>query len=639
MLSPGAWEDRRNLESRLLGLRVMAIVVFGGLLVSFWLVQVVQNARYEQLADSNYLRAIPLPAPRGLVFDRNDRVLVENRDSHTITLVRERSRNLDRTISTVARVTGTDEGAIREIMQRHRRDPVFRPIPIIEHATLAQVVAVRSRQLEMPELVVQTVPTRTYLQGFGAHLFGYVGEIQDAQLDRPDFAGVEQGAIVGQTGLERIYNASLMGEDGRRNVVVNSVGREIDELGLVEPVEGKRVQLTIDYDVQRALEDAFRQSGFVGAGVFMDPANGEVLALTSLPAFDPNDFAVGMDPVKWAALNQDPLKPLENRLIRGRYMPGSTFKIVMAVAGLTEGAITPDSTVNCQGGATFYNRYYQCHKKGGHGVVDLRHAIEQSCNVFFYTLGSKLHIDTIHKYARWLGLVGRTGIDLPGENESLVASTEWKLRTTGEPWYPGETISVAIGQGPVDVTPMSLATMIATVANGGTLVTPHILRGVHEDGRGWKPAVPPSPRSSLLIKPDHLQAVRDGLWLAVNGPQGTAQRLRLGGKDVVGKTGTAQVISLEGGRAAAGRTSRDLRDHGWLVFFAPRDNPQIAGVVFGEHAEHGYSTAPIVKHVLETFFAKREGRPLPVLPPAPDSRGTGTPGTSGTLGTQAPVRR
>jgi penicillin-binding protein 2 len=450
---------------------------------------------------------------------------------------------------------------------------------------------------------------------------------------------------VGQTGLERAYNTSLMGEDGRRNVVVNSVGREIGEpLGEVPPIEGKRVQLTVDYDLQRALEEAFKQSGFAGAGVFMDPASGEMLAATSLPAFDPNDFAIGIDPAKWADLNRDPLKPLENRLIRGRYSPGSTFKILMAVAGLSEGVITPDTTVNCPGGGTFYNRFYQCHKKGGHGVVDLRHAIEQSCNTYFYTLGYKMHIDTIHKYARMLGLVGRTGIDLPGENESFVGSTEWNLRTLGQQWYPGETISVAIGQGKVDVTVIALATMITTIANGGTLVTPHVLRAVDEDGKGWRRADTPSPRSKLLLKPDHLQAVRDGLWLAVNSGIGTATRLRLEGRDVVGKTGTAQVISLEGARAARGRTELDLRDNGWLIFFAPRDNPQIAGVVFGEHAEHGYLTAPIVKHVLETFFAKREGKPLPVLGAKPVVVPT-NPGTaSGTpaprnSGTPEPVRR
>jgi penicillin-binding protein 2 len=628
MLSPGAHEHRVSLQNRLTSLRVVASVVFGALLVSFWLVQVVQNARYEEMADSNYLRTIPLPAPRGLVFDRESRVLVENRDSFSINLVRERSANLDRTIATLARVVGMEEAAIREIVARHKREPVFRPIPIIEHATEAQWAAVRARKFDLPEVVVQTVPTRTYLPGFAAHLFGYVGEIQDAQLDRPENMGIEAGAIVGQTGLERTYNTSLMGEDGHRNVVVNSVGREIGEpLGTTPPIEGKRVQLTIDYDLQRALEAAFKQSGFAGAGVFLDPTTGEILAATSLPAFDPNDFAVGIDPAKWADLNRDPLKPLENRLIRGLYSPGSTFKIMMAIAGLGEGVITPETTVNCPGGGTFYNRFYQCHKKGGHGVVDLRHAIEQSCNTYFYTLGSKMDIDTIHRYGKMLGLVGKTGIDLPGENNSFVASREWKMRTTGQPWYPGETISVAIGQGPVDVTTISLATMIATVANGGTLITPHVLRAVDEDGRGWKLAPTPAPKSKLLIKPDHLQAVRDGLWLAVNSGIGTATRLRIEGRDVVGKTGTAQVISLEGARAARGKTDLDLRDNGWLIFFAPRDNPQIAGVVFGEHSEHGYLTAPIVKHVLETFFAKREGKPLPVLgaKPVPVTTNPGTP--------------
>ena len=626
MLSPGAWEGRQSLQNRLVGMRVLFGILFGALMVSFWLVQVVQNARYEALADSNYLRTIPLRAPRGLVFDRNDRVLVENRDSYSITLVRERSANLERTISTIARATGVDEQAVREIVQRHKREPVFRPITIIEHATLPQVVAVRARALEMPEIVVQKVPTRTYAGNLGAHLFGYVSEIQEAQIERGDFAGLEPGAMVGQTGLERIYNAPLMGEDGRKNVVVNSVGREIQELGELPPTEGKRVQLTIDYDLQRALEDAFRQSGYAGAGVFMNPKNGEILALTSLPAFDPNDFADGIDPAKWAELNKDPLKPLENRLIRGRYSPGSTFKILMAIAGLSEGVITPETTVFCPGYGTFYGRQFKCHKQGGHGTVDLRHAIEQSCNVFFYTVGSKLSIDAIHKYGQFLGLVGRTGIDLPGENESLVPSEEWKRRTTGEPWYPGETISVAIGQGQVTVTPIALATMMATVANGGTLVTPHVLRAVDEDGKGWQAAPTPSPRSSLLIKPDHLQAVKDGLWLAVNSGIGTATRLKIDGRDVAGKTGTAQVISNEGKAAARGRTTMDLRDNGWLVFFAPRDNPQIAGVVFGEHSEHGYLTAPIVKHVLDTFFAKQEGKPLPALPPPPvPPKSTGTP--------------
>jgi penicillin-binding protein 2 len=573
-----------------------------------------------------------------VLFDRNGRVLVQNRDSFTIAIVRERTANLDAAVSLLARATSVDETVIKDIVQRHRRDPPFRPIPVIEHASFAQVAAVRAHGLELPGVVVQQVPARAYPDnGMAAHVFGYVSEIQEAQLDRPEYAGLEAGAIVGQTGIERVYNASLQGSDGKRNVVINSVGREIEELGTENPTEGTRLQLTIDYDLQRALEEGFRASGFAGAAAFLDPRTGEVLAMTSLPAYDPNDFAVGIESAKWADLNKDPLKPLENRLIRGRYSPGSTFKIVMAIAALSEGVITPDFKVFCTGSKTFYGRPFQCSRKGGHGWVDVRHALEQSCNVFFYTVGDMMKIDKIHEYAAKLGLVGVTGIDLPGELSSLVPSTEWKQKTFNQPWYPGETISVSIGQGAVAVTPLALATMISTVANGGSLVTPHVVHAIDESGQGWQPVTPPAPRASIAIKPEHLQAVRDGLWLVVNGA-GTGGRAKIDGKDVSGKTGTAQVLSLEGAKVAAGKI--DVRDHGFFVFFAPRDNPQIAGIVFTEHGIHGgTSAAPIAKYVLETFFAKQEGRPLPTLnksavtttepPPAPEDRPVGGPGRTG----------
>lgn len=613
MLTPGAFEDRQSLLMRLTVLRAVVIVCFSLLAVGFWLLQVVQHDKYAEWADNNYLRTIPLRAPRGVLFDRNGRVLVQNRDSYTIAIVREKLINLDAVAGVLARATAVDEQAIRDTVQRHRREASFRPIPVIEHATFGQVAAVRARQLELPGVDVLRVPARAYPEGgLAAHLFGYVSEIQEAQIDRPEYAGLEAGAIVGQAGVERVYNASLMGTDGKRNVIVNSVGREIDELGIQNPTEGKRLQLTIDYDLQHAVEEGLHASGFAGAAAFLDPRTGEVLAMTSLPAYDPNDFAMGMESAKWADLNKDPLHPLENRLIRGRYAPGSAFKVVMSVAALGEGVITPDFKVFCPGSKTFYGRTWQCHKKGGHGWVDLRHAIEQSCNVYFYTIGDMLKIDTIHAYAAKLGLVGLTGIDLPGENASLVPSVEWSQRVRSQPWYPGETISVAIGQGAVSVTPLGLATMIATLANGGTLVTPHLVRAIDEDGHGWKAVPAPQPRSTIVIKPEHLQAIRDGLWMVVNAA-GTGARARIEGKDVSGKTGTAQMISLEGARAAAGKI--DVRTHGVFVFFAPRDNPQIAGIVFTEHGVHGGSSAaPIAKYVMETFFAKQEGRPLPTWP-------------------------
>ena len=607
-------EDRRRITSRMMALQVAVVVAFAALATSFWFLQIVQHARYEEMAENNHQRTLALRAPRGVLFDRNGRVLVENRHSFNVSIVREHTKDLDRTIRLLAAVAGLDVAEVRRIVDRRRGDPIYRPIVVIEEASLAQVAAITARRLEfeLPDVVVEEVPTRQYpTNALAAHVFGYVGEASDAQIGD----GVRSGAIVGQSGIERVYNTLLMGEDGARRVVVNSLGREIRTLEEVAPVEGRRVQLTIDYDLQKAAEEGFKRAGFNGSALVLNPRNGEVLSLVSLPAYDPNSFAAGIDRDDWAALTSDALRPLQNRAIQGRYSPGSAFKIVVATAALEEGLVTPNFTVNCGGGATFFGRYFLCHLRGGHGVVDMRHAIETSCNVYFYTLGNMLGVDRIHKWAEKLGLVGLTGIDLPSEQDSIVPSTEWKRQRTGERWYPGETISVAIGQGQVTVTPAAMAVMIATVANGGTRVTPHIVRAVDEGG-GWKPAAPGVGAERIQFRPATLSALHDGLWMAVNAA-GTAGRARVPGRDVAGKTGTAQVISIQG-RQAARNSRRDLRDHGWFVFFAPKDNPEIAGVVFGEHSEHGYLGAPIARHVIETYFAKKEGRPLPTLRSTPN---------------------
>ncbi len=594
-------------------LRYGVAATFGALSISFWFLQIIQHAQYREMAENNHQRTLALRAPRGVLFDRHGRVLVENRDSLNVSIVREHTKDLDRTINLLAEVAGLDVEEVREIVERHKGEPAYRPIVVLEDASLAQVAALAARRLdfELPDVVVEEVPMRRYpTDALAAHLFGYVGEASDAQIGD----GVQTGAIVGQSGVERVYNKLLMGEDGARRVVVNSMGREIRTLEEVPPVAGRRVQLTIDYDLQKAAEDGFKHAGFNGSAVILDPRDGEVLSLVSLPAYDPNDFASGIDNATWAALNTDALRPLQNRAIQGRYSPGSTFKIVVATAALEEGLVTPDFRVNCGGGASFFGRYFLCHLRGGHGLVDMRHALEKSCNVYFYTLGNMLGVDKIHKWAENLGLAGRTGIDLPNEQESIVPSTKWKLERTGERWYPGETISVSIGQGQVTVTPASMAVMIATVANGGTRVTPHVIRAVDE-GAGWKQVVPPAVAERVAFRPETLAALHDGLWMVVNA-SGTGTRARIAGRDVAGKTGTAQVISNQGRQAARG-SGRDLRDHGWFVFFAPKDNPQIAGVIFGEHNEHGFLGAPIAKHVIETYFAKQEGRPLPSLTPVP----------------------
>ncbi|MGC4083088.1 MAG: penicillin-binding protein 2 [Vicinamibacterales bacterium] len=605
-------EERRRVGLRLSVLQYLIVVLFSVLAVSFWYLQVVQHDRFQEMAENNHQRTLPLRAPRGVLFDRDGRVLVENRHSYSISIVREQTKDLNRTVTLLARVLGLEEASVREIVERHRREPSYRPITIVQDASLSQVAAVAARRLEseLPDVVVQQVPTRQYPETLGAHMFGYVGEVSDVQVAVT--SDLKSGDIIGQSGVEKIYNALLMGDDGAKRVVVNSTGREVRTLEEVQPTEGKRLQLTIDFDVQKAIEDAFDAIGdFNGAAVILNPSNGDVLGFTSRPAYDPNSFSSGIDRATWAQLTTDEDRPLNNRAIQGRYSPGSTFKMAVALAALEEGVITPDFHVFCPGHATFYGHTFACWNKRGHGSIDLRHAIEQSCNVYFYTIANMVGVDKINKWATLLGLGVKSGIDLPNEVEGLVPSTEWKQRVKKEKWYAGETVSVGIGQGAVAVTPVSMAVYMATLANGGTRVTPHLLKAV-DDGTGWKPVPPPPPRSTVEIDPEKLQAIRDGLFLVVNG-QGTGHNAQLKGYDVSGKTGTAQVIS-NAGKAAAGNTTKDLRDNGWFPFFAPRDNPKIAGVVFLEHGVHGSNAASIARHIMDTFFAKLEGRPLPPKP-------------------------
>ncbi len=614
MIAPA--EDRLRLALRLRWLQAAVAVVFVLLTGVFWYFQVVHHARFREMAENNHLRIMPMRAPRGVIVDRHGEVLVDNRRALMIAIVREQSRDLEATITRLSQVLQLDEGAVRAVVQRHRREPTYRPIVVVPDATLAQVAAVSARRLdhELADVIVQEVPTREYPQAtLAAHLIGYVGEASDQQTSQE---GLTAGTVVGQSGIERIYNGLLMGADGSRRVVVNSVGREIRTLEALPPSEGQRVRVSIDAAMQRAADEAFTALGYAGAAVVLDVRSGDVLTMTSRPAYDPNAFASGIDRATWAALNTDALRPLQNRAIQGRYSPGSTFKIAVAAAALEEGVVTPDEKIFCPGGATFFGRFFKCNAAHGHGWMDMAHALEKSCNVYFYTVGNKLGIERIHVWADRLGLAGRSGIDLPNEVPSLVPSPEWKRQRTGERWYAGETISVSIGQGQVSVTPMSMALMMASIARGGDRLTPRLVTDVF-DGASWRPV----PRATAAesggsrLKPETVAAIHEGLWLAVNGT-GTARSARIAGRDVAGKTGTAQVISNEG-KARAGANRADLRDHGWFVFMAPKDRPEVAGVVFAEHAEHGSSAAPIARHLLETYFAGKDGAPLPKFPAAP----------------------
>jgi penicillin-binding protein 2 len=616
-------EDRRRVGIRLTVLQYVFVALFSVLAVSFWVLQVAQHAKFEEMAENNNQRTIPLRAPRGVVFDRNGHVLVENRHAYSISIVREHTKDLNLTIRLLAQVLQLDPAGVKEIVDRHRREPTYRPIMIIQDASLAQVTAVTAHKLELPDVDIEQVPTRRYLDALAAHLFGYVGEVNDAQVAQD--ASLKSGDIVGQQGIEKSYNALLMGQDGAKRVVVNSVGREIRTLDKDDPNEGQRLRLTVDYDIQKAIEDGFQAAddaglSTAGAAVVLNPNTGEVLGFSSRPAYDPNAFASGIDRATWAALNTDDERPLQDRAIQGRYSPGSTFKMAVALAGLEEGIITPDFKVFCPGHANFFGREFHCwmNSKGGHGTVDLRRAIAESCDVYFYTVADKVGVDKINKWATALGLGVMSGIDLPNEVQGLVPSTQWKLEKQHEKWYLGETISVGIGQGAVSVTPVSMAVYASALANGGTRVTPHLLDAV-DNGSGWKTVPAPAPKSTVEINPDNLNAIRDGMWQVVNGGgEATGPTARIAGRDVAGKTGSSQVISLEKHAAVTSKQIRELRDNGWFVFFAPRDKPTIAGVVFLEHGIHGGNAARVTHHILDTYFAKLDGRPLPP-PPTPET--------------------
>ena len=606
-------DDRRSLTLRLSVVQYLVAVLFAGLAVAFWIFQIAQHQKFLEMAENNRLRRLPLPAPRGVLLDRNGKVLVENQSTLNIALVREQTKNVPEVLRVLAYAAGVDEAQLRDTIARRRHEPSYRPIVLIENATREQVIAVWARRLELPGVFYQEVPSRRYPESdMAAHVFGYVGEVTEPQLQRPDYQGIEPGSIVGQAGVELAYNKQLMGVDGSKTVVVNSVGREIRELDKLPPTTGRPMQLTIDADIQKSIEDAFVAAQFNGAAVVLDPRDGAVLGFTSRPAYDPNAFAAGIDRATWASLNSDSLRPLQNRALQGRYSPGSTFKMAVGLAGLEEGVVTPNFQVHCSGGATFYGRRFGCWKKGGHGTVNLKSAIEQSCDVYFYTVGNMLGVDRINKWATLFGLGVKSNIDLPNELQGLVPSTEWKAKYTKEKkWYPGETISVSIGQGQVSVTPISMAVYAATLANGGTRITPHLVKAI-DDGSGLKPVPPPPPQSKVDVTPEKLEAIRQGMWGVVNGA-GTGGRARIVGHDVCGKTGTAQVIS-NAGRIAARNKNIDLRDNGWFIFFAPRDNPQIAGVVFLEHGIHGPNAASLAHHILDVFFAKQDGKPLPPPP-------------------------
>jgi penicillin-binding protein 2 len=600
------YEDLRGLQGRLAIIQWVMVGLMGLLTVNFWQLQVLRGKYYRNLAENNRIRPVAIPAPRGLLFDRNGRVLVDNRPSFNVVLTTEHTDHLEASVRRLGALLQIEPAAIREKLSQ-RKGPQFRAMVVKADASEQDVATVEARRLEQPEASVDPVPLRSYPLGQGAaHVLGRVGEITEKQLESKAYAGIEAGVTVGQAGVEAEHNRLLMGKDGLRRVVVNSRGVEVAEAERQPPVEGPSVSLTLDIKLQQALEEAM--AGRPGSAVALDPRNGEILAMLSLPSYDPNEFAKGIEPAAWAALSKDPLTPLMNRVVQGQYSPGSTFKIPMALAALQEGVITPQTKFHCPGFLNVYNTTFRCHKVEGHGTVDLTRAIALSCNVYFYNVGIRLGIDRVSRYARRAGLAAPTGVDLPAEVSGLMPDPDWKRKVYKDKWYPSETVSISIGQGGVLATPLQMARLAALVANGGRLVQPHLIKAV-----AGVP-VPQAPVVDLGFHPSVVEGVRAGMAAVVS--EGTGRRAGLAGIAVAGKTGSAQVVTHA--RFEADKKAHHVQPHGWFICFAPAENPTIAMAVLVEHGTAGgQSAAPVAGQVLSRFFGVPMAVPLLEAPEQP----------------------
>jgi len=611
-----AREDRRPVLTRIdLALRILWGLL--GLLAGvYWVHQVLRGEDYERQAENNRMRKVPVTAPRGFILDRNGVVLAENEPSFTLLLYRRETKDLDASIRFVAELFNRPFDELKRRVERDRSYYDFVPVVLQENLTVSEVGAVQARALEHPELVVQKTERRVYTQGtVAAHLLGQLGEATaeqvaarakahpgDESLPRP-------GEAIGQQGVEASYQDLLAGVSGSRSYVIDSFGREVGESGHVDPMPGNTLQLTIDAGLQHLAEDYF--AGKVGSAVALDPKTGEVLALVSAPAYDPNLFTRRVTRSEWDEILTDPHRPLNNRVLQNLYSPGSTWKPFMAYAILKHG-IDPKERVFCPGGLTFYGRPFRCH--GKHGSVDLATALQVSCDSYFYTMGKRLGIDAIAETGKHFGFGRPSGIDLAHEKGGIVPSSEWSVAVRKHPWYAGETISVAIGQGPVLISALQLARAICGIANAdGALPTPHLFHIGENVRTGERFVYRPAVKESVSWTGLPRDVVLDGLWRVVNQPGGTAYGSRVAGIDMCGKTGSVQVVGQK--EAKKGHLlPEQLRDHGWFVAFAPKEDAQIAVAVLAEHGEHGASAAaPLAAKMCAYWVTKQRAGPPPVV--------------------------
>jgi penicillin-binding protein 2 len=604
---------------RIAGLSILVATVLMIVVGRLYYLQVVQHQTLAELADRNRIRLRRLPALRGLVFDRKHRPLVDTVPSFDAVVVPEDTDDLSDTIERLEQLLGGGNIAARLQQAEDDQRPAYEPITVEEHLSWKQVVALETHQLELPGVSLQVNPRRHYLYGpLAAHLLGYVGEVTRNDLRRR--VGYQNGDQIGKFGLERGWESFLRGGAGGQEIEVDAVGRRLRLLREIPEQPGDGVVLTIDLDVQQAAEQALGDQ--MGAMVAIDPNTGYILAMVSHPTFDPNLFTGGITPAAWHHLMTDRGHPLQDRTIQGIYAPGSIFKIVDSIAGMEEHTLTPSTTYNCPGGLWYGNREYRCWRKQGHGTLSLHRAIVESCDVFFYQVGERLGVDRIAKWSHLLGLGEKTGIELAHEKTGIIPSSAWKLKRYHERWYPAETLSVAIGQGYVSVTPIQMAQLAAEVANHGIRYKPQFVKEVDAlDGSPIR-TYPPVIEKRVPIDPANLDFVRDAMCDVVNGPGGTAHKAALPDIVVCGKTGTAQVVAeKQGARTDEKALSNELRDNGWLIAFAPKDHPQIAIAAIVEHGGHGGSAAaPGVREVMEKFFAL-----YPAGLPAPPAAEPATP--------------
>ncbi len=575
--------DRKNGHGKIIVISYIVIAAFLLLVMRLWQLQILQGEEYRKLSEANRLRIISIPAPRGIIFDRNGVPLVKNSPYFYASII---PNEFDKgNVVPLSKILSIPAEEISEKIRKTDLSP-FIPVKLKQRLSFFEIAYIEARRSDFPGLIIETEVGREYIYGdVGSHLIGYLGKLNPSQLKDPAFREIPPYMFVGQWGVEKLFDSSLRGIPGNRIIEVNALGREIRLIREKPPVKGQDITLSIDIYLQEATEKAFGDRA--GASVALKPDSGEILALVSKPSFDPNLFTGGMSYSEWSTLMKDKKNPMLNRAIQSQYPPGSIFKIVTALAGLEEGVITAGTKVDCRGGIGYGKWHFGCWQKHGHGVVSLHRSIVESCDVFFYETGKRLGIDRIHDYATRLGLGKKTGIELGKERTGLIPTAKWKLETRKLPWFLGETFHAAIGQGYIAVTPLQLAVMTSTVVNGGILYKPTLLKDA-----------PPVIQARLKLSPENLKIIKTGLIGVVSDPGGTGWASRSEMAEIGGKTGTAQVVA-----AGKGTTAEKFGDHAWFVAFAPPENPGIALSVLVEHGGHGgAAAAPIAKHAIEAYM-------------------------------------